>query len=209
MAFGLGPFPGRSDRCVAELFGAARRARPSFRVAVFAYDLRLVDETGDRTRLSHGMARLMGTLPRLGVLFYPKESKRWWPREVIPWLAFEVGAKAMRVRLTSEKHESGKALPYRRAACAPGSDISATEVLQRASYLDFLEWMAPGGFFHFASGWGPVNRRGVAGTWGLALPTVASGHLMVLGGWRGRCPRARRFSTAGAFFLRRARGFLF
>ena len=191
------------------LLHTLRRVRPSFRVAVLAYDLRLVDETGDRARLSHGMARLMGTLSHRGVPFCPEESKRWWPCQVIPRLSFKVGAQATRVRLTSEKHESGKSLPYRCAACAPGSAISATEVLHRASCLDFLEWMAPGGFFHFARGWGPVNRRGVTGTWGLALPTVASGHRTVPSGWRGRCPRTRRRSTARTFFLRRARGFLF
>ena len=69
--------------------------RPSLKVVDYVGDLRLVEDSGDRIRLFVGMARSVEVLSRLGARFRTEPSKRHWPRDGVPWLGFEVGARAM------------------------------------------------------------------------------------------------------------------
>ena len=67
----------------------------------------------------------MEVLSRLGARLHIKPSKRdytlarlypserWRLSQTIPWLGFEVDARAMRVRLTSEGAEKGEAWCFR------------------------------------------------------------------------------------------------
>ena len=83
------------------------------------------------------MARFVGVLTRMGVPFRSKPSKRWWPCQTLPWLGFDVDARAMRVHRTVGKLEKGKSLRLQCAASTVGEGPSAKKALLCVSYLNF------------------------------------------------------------------------
>ena len=48
---------------------------------------------------------------------------------------------------------------------APGSTMSERALLSPVSFLDFLQWVAPGGSGHLRSGWDALNGAGVTDSW--------------------------------------------
>ena len=111
------------------------------------------------------MAHSMDVLSRLGARFHAEPSKRWWPRQAIPWLGFYADTKAMRVRLRADELEKGKALCLRCASTATGDGPSAREIRGCAFYLNLLEWPVPGGSCHLRSRGVLVKRPGVMEKW--------------------------------------------
>ena len=146
---------------------AAGQIRSPLRAVDFVDDLRLVGESGDRTQLCTSMARLMEMLPRMRARSHTKSSERLWPSQVTPRTGFEVDTKAMRVRLSPEKKEAELSLRERRSPVAPAENISAREILQRVSYLDYLGRLIPGGFVTCAVDGRreQVRRNGMLGVW--------------------------------------------
>ena len=46
-----------------------------------------------------------------------------------------------------------------------GATMGARDLLATASYLNFLHWVAPGGFCHLRSGWDVADEAGVMVSW--------------------------------------------
>ena len=161
LPFGLGPSPGWDDRCVKAILSVARSHFPATRIVVFAGDIRLVDAAGGRDALVVGASRLMSLLDQMGARYRAKEGKRWRPTRLIPWLGVEVDAHNNVVRMETRKVEKGLRLRESIFGSEPGASMQARDLLATASYLIFLQWVAPGGFRHLRSGWNAVNVSGV------------------------------------------------
>ena len=89
--------PGEWVLCVREpgsllLFPFGLFFRPSLRILDFVEDLRLVAESGGRTRLFWLAARFIDPLSELRVRFYTRESNRRWPCRSIQCLGSDVEA---------------------------------------------------------------------------------------------------------------------
>ena len=145
-----------------EVLRPVKLLRPSLQVIDFADDLRLVEASGSSDRLLVSMARMMELLTRIGVHFHTREGKCWWPAKSIPWIGFTANAEGGVVEIEPKARESYG--PARRC-CYAAVQISyaCSAFLFPASYLNFLQWIAPGGFPRPRSGWNIVNACGVMG----------------------------------------------
>ena len=72
---------------------------------------------------------------------------------MISWLGFEVDARSNVVRMEGRKVEEGLRMCEAISESAPGATSQARDLLATVSYLNFLRWVAPGGFCHLRSGW--------------------------------------------------------
>ena len=175
LPFGLGPSPGINDGCVKEVLSVVRSQFPSLRVIDFVDDVRLVEASGEHDALAASMTGMMSVLDRMGVRYHTKEGKRWWPTRVIPWLGFEVDMRENVVRMEESKVAKGQRLCEEVINTCSGAEMSARELLAAVSFLNFLHWVAPGGFCHLRSGWDTVNRSGIMDLWraGARSPSVS------------------------------------
>ena len=152
LPFGLGPLPGWNDRCVKAILSVARSHIPALHIGDFVGDIRLVDASGQHDALAVSMSGLMSLLGRMGARYHAKEGKRWRPTRLTPWLGFEVDTHNDVVRV--EEREVEKGLRLREGILEPlsGATTQARDLLATASHLNFLQWVAPGGFCHLRSG---------------------------------------------------------
>ena len=82
-------------------------------------------------------------------------------RQIDPWLGFEVGTQSNVVRMEERKVEKGLRPCEEIFESRPGAPMPARALLATVSYLNFLQWVVPGGFCHLRSGFrlGPVEVR--------------------------------------------------
>ena len=98
------------------------------------------------------MTRLMTCLDDMGVRCRAKGGKRWWPARATPWLGIVVDTNVGEAK-TGERRVL-KALNLREDVFGlpPGPAISERELVSSASFLNFLQWVTPGGFCDLRSG---------------------------------------------------------
>ena len=111
------------------------------------------------------MSGLMSLLGRMGARYHTKEGKRWWPARTILWLGFEVDTHNNVVRMEERKVEEGLRLREGIFEPVPGASMQARGLLAAVSFLNFLQWVAPGGFCHPRSGWNAANESGAVDLW--------------------------------------------
>ena len=58
---------------------------------------------------------------RLRVRSHAEASRKWWSRQVIPWIGFDVNSQAVRFGLTSEEQETGEVFTLRWASLLSGT----------------------------------------------------------------------------------------
>ena len=115
----------------------------------FVEDLRLTD-SGDGKELFCGMARFMMMLSKLGV-----RSGR--PRGL--------ASKNTHVRSAKETYTKGQELRLQWLFMQPEKKASAGHIQRSVSYLNFVEWVAPGGFCYLRSGWDIVKGTAEMDKW--------------------------------------------
>ena len=152
LPFGLGPSPGWTDGRATAILSVERSYVPAMHFVDSADGIRLVDAPGQHDALAVGMSGLMSLLGRKGARYHAKEGKRWRPTRLTPWLGFEVDTHNDVVRV--EEREVEKGLRLREGILEPlsGATTQARDLLATASHLNFLQWVAPGGFCHLRSG---------------------------------------------------------
>lgn len=176
LPFGLGPAPGWNDICVKEVLRVAALAFPDLVLVDYVDDIRMVHTSSYRDPLQHDFDALRDFLKRLGVIVHVKPKKLFPPTQVIPWLGFIINTYLMEVQLDPDKRQKGLDL-IRAVVGAPNHRLTVKELLACVGFLNYLEWLVPGGFAHLRSSWDLVNTSGVYDDWkhsGKANPVVTT-----------------------------------
>ena len=142
-----------------------RQGGPPLRIIDFADGLLLVDNGGAGDHQFAGLARPMSPLVGFGIRYHDKEGKCRRPRQSTPWIRFVVDTRLVEVQFDPAKR--GKGMSSCGAIMGPqaSSRKSVSAILPAVSYLNFLWWMAPGGFCRLRGGWNVVNGGGATGKW--------------------------------------------
>ena len=101
-------------------------------------------------RICH--AQLLPLLTRLEIRYCAKERKGWRPRRSPPWICFLVDAESMEIGIDPSKREKGMSAREEIMGLETSARMSARALPATASYLNFLRWVAPGGFRRLRSG---------------------------------------------------------
>ena len=99
----------------------------------------------------------------MSIHFHTREGKRWGPTQSIPWLGFVANAGRGVVEIDAGKLQRGMALREAASSLPSGSTLPARTALPTVSFLNFLQWVAPGGFIHLRRGRNVVNKSGRVG----------------------------------------------
>ena len=159
----LGTPPGWDDKCIKAVLRIASRGRPSLLGIDFAGDLRLVEKGGGREQLFVCPAQVLSLLTRLGARYHAKEGEQRRPRRYTPWIGFILNADSTEVKIDQSKQTEGTTLREAIMGLETSARVSARALPAAVSRLNFLQWVAPGGFRRFRSWWNAVDEPGIMG----------------------------------------------
>ena len=162
LPFGLGPSPGWNDACVKEVLRVLQPVVPRLRFIDFVDDIRMTHDSGEEQPLAHDLNSSRHVLDFLGIRVHTRPGKLILPTQSIPWLGFITDTLSMELQIAPDKKKKGLSLISDTLAL---QNMPARELLQTISFLNFLEWVVPGGFAHLRAGWDIINESGVMRDW--------------------------------------------